>query len=71
MAEADPNRVSEPAAQGVDEEMIAISSSDSGDESDSSSSSSSCSSSSSDCSPFYRKYKCTWAFQKCAADSVR
>lgn len=51
MAEADPNRVSEPAAQGVDEEMVAISSSDSGDESDSSSSS--CSSSSGR-SPFYR-----------------
>ena len=41
MAEADPNRVSEPAAQGVDGEMVAISSSDSGDESDSSSYSSS------------------------------
>ncbi|CAI9180791.1 unnamed protein product [Rangifer tarandus platyrhynchus] len=56
MAEADPNRVSEPAAQGVDEEVVAILSSDSGDESDSSSSSSSssCSSSSSGRSPFYR-----------------
>lgn len=56
MAEADPNRVSEPAAQGVDGEMVAISSSDSGDESDSSSySSSSSSSGSSGRSPFYRR----------------
>ncbi|XP_059942926.1 nucleosome assembly protein 1-like 3 [Mesoplodon densirostris] len=66
MAEADPNRVLEPAAQGVDEEMVASSPSDSGEESDSSSSSSSTScsssssssgssSSSSSCSRFYRK----------------
>ncbi|XP_066106232.1 nucleosome assembly protein 1-like 3 [Saccopteryx bilineata] len=49
MAEADLNLVSEPAAEGVSEEVMASSSSDSGEESDSSSSSSStgCSSSSS------------------------
>lgn len=46
MAEADLNMVSEPAAHGVAEEMMASSSSDSGEESDSSRSSSSTSSSS-------------------------
>ncbi|XP_008850686.1 nucleosome assembly protein 1-like 3 [Nannospalax galili] len=63
MAEADPKMVTEPATQGVAEEEMASSASDSGEESDSrsassttscsSSSSSSCSSSS--CSPAYRK----------------
>ncbi|KAM8753077.1 nucleosome assembly protein 1-like 3 [Rhynchonycteris naso] len=61
MAEADLNLVSEPAAEGVSEEMMASSSSDSGEDSDSSSSSSSvgCSSSSTGCassrSHLYRK----------------
>ncbi|XP_036912997.1 nucleosome assembly protein 1-like 3 [Sturnira hondurensis] len=53
MAEADPNVVSEPAAQGVAEEVTASSSSDCGEESDSSSSSSSTGCSSS--RRFYRK----------------
>ncbi|XP_037368897.1 nucleosome assembly protein 1-like 3 [Talpa occidentalis] len=56
MAEADINMVSEPAAPGVAEEVMASSSSDSGEESDSSSSSSSSSSScSSSRSRLYRK----------------
>lgn len=57
MAETDLNMVSEPAAQGVAEEMMASSSSDSGEEFDSSSasSSSSCSSSCSRRSRLYRK----------------
>lgn len=53
MAEADPNVVSEPAAQGVAEEVMARSPRDCGEESDSSSSSSSTGCSSS--RRFYRK----------------
>ncbi|XP_004611739.1 nucleosome assembly protein 1-like 3 [Sorex araneus] len=55
MAEADANKVPEPAAPGVAEEAKASSSSNSGEESDSSSSSSSDSSSSSSLSLLYSK----------------